>query len=78
MYRTMIVILFFLLAWACSNPTENESRYDAPADHTISKSGAKHKPGLNTPLDNCTQCHGNDLRGGDVEVSCFECHGNKW
>lgn len=24
----------------------------------------------------CTSCHGQDYRGGDAEVSCFECHGS--
>ena len=60
----------------CSSPTE--SKYDAPSDHTVSKDGANHKPGLNSPLENCVSCHGNDLRGGTSGVSCYECHGKKW
>ncbi len=67
-----------ILMIACSSPTSNKSKYDAPQDHTISKSGAMHKPGLNDPLTNCVSCHGADLRGGDVGVSCYECHGKKW
>jgi len=55
-----------------------DSGYDPPADHTMSKDGNMHKPGLNSPMDNCIDCHGSDLRGGTSGVSCYECHGKKW
>ena len=71
-------LIFLLLLFACSSPSESESKYDPPADHTISKDGAKHKSGLKTPLSNCIDCHGSDLRGGETGVSCYECHGKKW
>ena len=67
-----IIILFSY----CSSPTE--SKYDPPSDHTISKDGAKHKSGLNAPMENCITCHGSDLKGGTSGVSCYECHGKKW
>lgn len=73
-----IFILVFLTVTFCSSPNSNKSKYNPPADHTISKDGAKHKPGLNDPLKNCTSCHGNDLKGGTASVSCYECHGKKW
>jgi hypothetical protein len=68
----------FLAFVGCDDDDENGSRYDAPADHTISKDGAQHLPGLNDPEANCTSCHGDDLRGGSVGVSCYECHGQEW
>lgn len=74
-----LFVLFFTtlgLFTYCSSPTE--SKYDPPADHTISKDGAKHKSGLNSPLENCISCHGTDLKGGTSGVSCYECHGVKW
>ncbi len=37
-----------------------------------------HKAGLKDAETNCTECHGDDLRGGNVGVSCYECHGKKW
>jgi len=74
LFFTLIVITI-LLSY-CSSPTE--SKYDPPADHTISKDGAKHKSGLNSPMENCISCHGNDLKGGTSGVSCYECHGKKW
>jgi len=52
---------------------------NAPADHTISKSGAMHRPGLDNPVANCTACHGADLMGGpNGQPSCFTCHGKRW
>ena len=73
-----IILAISLIILNCSSSTSNKSKYDPPADHTVSKDGAKHKPGLNDPLSNCIDCHGSDLRGGDTGVSCYECHGEKW
>ncbi len=72
----IVFILFSVFLIACSSP--NESKYDPPEDHTLSKDGAKHKPGLKDPLENCVSCHGSDLRGGETGVSCYECHSKKW
>lgn len=74
-FNVFAVIVYLVIFIGCS-----KSKYDAPADHTISKDGAMHKPGLNLPYQNsCTSCHGEDLRGGtDAAVSCFECHGQLW
>ena len=52
--------------------------HNPPADHTVSKDGFMHKSGLQQPLVNCVGCHGSDLKGGTVGVSCFECHSTKW
>ena len=51
---------------------------NAPADHTISRDGARHLPGLTEPEANCTGCHGADLRGSAIAPSCFTCHGQEW
>ena len=67
-------VLALVFAVACGD----ESKYNAPADHTTSQSGAMHKPGFKQPTTNCSPCHGTDLKGGTVGVSCFECHGQKW
>ncbi len=73
MFATVILISF--LVTACDN---SASIYDAPSDHTNNQDGAMHKPGKSRPIENCITCHGDDLTGGTVGVSCFECHGNKW
>jgi hypothetical protein len=75
--KAPILLLMLLLLIACEE-SENESKYNPPADHTISQDGAMHKSGLNQPLTNCTTCHGADLQGGTSGVSCYECHGEKW
>jgi mono/diheme cytochrome c family protein len=61
---------------ACTSPAADSNNH--PADHTVNKGGAYHKPGLNDPMTNCVSCHGADLRGGTAGVSCFKCHGQKW
>ena len=63
---------------ACSDD-DGTGPEDTPASHTVVRNGVAHAPGLNDPTQNCTQCHGADLRGGtDDEPSCFTCHGQKW
>jgi len=71
------VCMFYLY---CSSTTDadSKSQFDPPEDHTISKQGALHKPGYQEPMKDCFECHGDDLRGGMVQVSCFTCHGKKW
>ncbi|HID40211.1 MAG TPA: hypothetical protein EYP36_11960 [Calditrichaeota bacterium] len=75
--KISILILFAFLI-TCSEPTANKSKYNPPDDHTVVEDGIKHKPGLKDPLKNCISCHGKDLKGGNVGVSCYECHGKKW
>ncbi len=76
---TRLLFLAFIalaLALACGG---NASRYDAPANHTVDKDGARHLPGHKDPLTNCVSCHGADLQGGtNAKASCFECHGKEW
>lgn len=63
----------------CSDTDDVLSSSDAPEDHTDSRGGALHMPGLQDPVNNCTDCHGDDLRGGqDGEPSCYSCHGQEW
>lgn len=78
LFRGIMVLLIIVLLFGCSSSTESGSKYNPPADHTVSKEGVKHKSGLNDPLANCVGCHGADLKGGTVGVSCYECHGAKW
>ncbi len=71
----MIMIVFLFLTACGKDPV---SSGNAPSDHTVNKDGVKHKTGLSNPPQNCVSCHGSDLKGGDVGVSCFSCHGKKW
>ncbi|MDX2471471.1 MAG: hypothetical protein QNL04_12935 [SAR324 cluster bacterium] len=79
----LILILIFALT-SCKDTTddgdvdsESSSSYDAPASHTVSKSGYMHHPNLNSPVGTCDSCHGSDLTG-DSAPSCYTCHGQKW
>lgn len=78
MKRYLIFLLMILAAGlvACDDD-DDHGPSNAPVDHTISEDGVRHLPGLREPLDNCTGCHGTDLRGGDGP-SCYSCHGKEW
>ena len=81
MKNTALVIFSMVLiipALIIGCEKENESKHNPPADHTVSTDGFMHKSGLQQPLVNCVGCHGSDLKGGTVGVSCFECHSTKW
>ena len=66
-------------AAACSDTATAPGAGSAPESHTVLRSGVTHAPGLTDPLQNCTSCHGADLRGGaNGQPSCFTCHGQKW
>ncbi|MCB9208482.1 MAG: hypothetical protein H6612_03570 [Ignavibacteriales bacterium] len=76
-----VLVIFSISFLQCnSSPTDpiNTNNSNSPSDHTVNKHGVMHKSGLTSPLTNCVDCHGADLRGGDVGVSCYSCHGKKW
>jgi cytochrome c553 len=74
--KVSMILLMLVLFIGCEKT--GDSRYNPPADHSISKDGYMHKSGFDQPLTNCVSCHGSDLNGGTTGVSCFECHGTKW
>lgn len=75
-YLAIIIVAFGIMT--CTSSTEPVSDNNSPSDHTVSKNGVMHKSGLTNATTNCVECHGADLRGGDVGVSCYSCHGKKW
>ena len=75
--KLSILLLMLVLISACEK-TNDQSKYNPPADHTVSNDGLMPKSGLDQPLTNCVSCHGSDLRGGTTGVSCYECHNKKW
>ena len=75
---TVSVLLLMLMFITSCEEAEDQSKYNPPADHTVSEDGVLHKSGLHDPLTNCVSCHGSDLQRGTVGVSCYECHGKKW
>jgi len=73
-----ISVVLVLILFNCKESIAPETNYNPPEDHTISKEGKMHKPGLSDPGTNCSNCHGSDLRGSDTAPSCYECHGKEW
>ena len=67
----VLLVVFIALTGACNLFSPNSSD-NAPEGHTVKKGGSYHRAGLDDPLTNCVQCHGNDLRGGTSGVSCFQ------
>lgn len=75
--RWYLVTALIVLFAACES--EATAPRDAPPGHTVVEDGVAHYPGLNDPENNCTSCHGADLRGGlNGQPSCFSCHGKEW
>ena len=76
---TAVIVIAFSFGLAIACDSDSSAPEDAPTGHTVVMDGVPHSPGLNAPAENCSGCHGSDLRGGDNgEPSCFSCHGQKW
>ena len=71
----LIGLLFIVVLFKCSSPTNSNPDVSG---HDVKKGGVYHKSGLKDPTTNCLECHGDDLRGGSSNVSCYSCHGKKW
>jgi len=46
-------------------------------DSSVHGATAKDRAGRNSGFASCQVCHGNNFKGGSVDVSCFPCHGLK-
>jgi hypothetical protein len=77
LFRIFAFVLCLFLLTFCDNTTE-ATNSNAPSSHTVNKDGVRHNTGLTNPTVNCVGCHGSDLKGGSVGVSCYSCHGKKW
>ncbi len=74
---TFVALAFLAGAPGCSESSTSPS--EAPEGHTVMEGGVAHAPGLHSPFQNCTTCHGASLQGGDDgQPSCTSCHGVKW
>ena len=76
----LTIVLVVGMFLACNTPaaSNNDDKDDRPSNHDVKKDGAFHKSGLNDPEANCVKCHGNDLKGGSADISCYKCHSKKW
>ena len=74
-----LLVAAIVLGLSCGDSDSPTAPPMGIEDHTIRRGGAFHRAGLNDPEQNCVQCHGADLQGGDNgEPSCFLCHGAVW
>jgi len=63
-----------LVVAGCGTPNE-KSPFDADAqNHAADWIYAGHAGAAQANVTSCSECHGEDLRGGISEVSCSECH----
>lgn len=77
--RALVVLVLPLCVAAGACSSDSTAPNEGPAGHDVRISGVFHASGLDAPTQNCTQCHGADLRGGDNgEPSCFSCHDQVW
>jgi hypothetical protein len=77
--RITLLVAAITLGLSCDGSSTPTAPPEGLEDHTVRRGGAFHRSGLNDPEQNCVQCHGADLRGGDNgEPSCFLCHGEVW
>ncbi len=72
-FATMLLLSIGL--WACSQGNDNTVLLDAtnkhPALWAVAATGGSHPAVYLAKPDGCAECHGNDLRGGITNISCF-------
>ena len=75
--RTIVVVLSGI-ALVASLTGCMGSAPDSPYPHTVNNDGIMHGAGIDDPLANCTECHGDQLEGTASTPSCYDCHGQRW
>ena len=81
MTRTYISIilagLLLTALWGCGSSNSGAPAFMAGTHPTGWSAGISHgKASLDlAKREQCTECHGRDLRGGISKVSCYACHG---
>ncbi|HJV37175.1 hypothetical protein [Geomonas sp.] len=65
---------FGVLSMAGCGDSAKLANYDAAKGAHTGDWALEHQPQALAHLDNCTQCHGQDLAGGISKVSCAVCH----
>lgn len=74
MKRLASVVAAAALAVAAASCSGNPSDYP----HTVNNGGVWHGEGIDDPVANCTECHGDMLQGTDTTPSCTDCHDRRW
>jgi DnaJ-class molecular chaperone len=72
MKRLMLVLSLMLFTiYGCGQGGDSNNT-ETPL-HLDDQAGVLHASGKETPLESCSSCHGDDLRGDDA-TSCYDCH----
>ncbi|MBT1070982.1 CxxxxCH/CxxCH domain c-type cytochrome [Pelotalea chapellei] len=80
-FKTILLVLSVLTLVSCSKGNDKATILDASGKHPANwvqkhasffrqTAGATDNPAT-AQSTNCTECHGKDLKGGNVKVSCF-------
>jgi hypothetical protein len=84
-FLTVAALALALAAAPACGLVDNPTRAGQGSDtstklvHGLNLGGHAHADGLCRPLDNCTACHGADLKGEPSgRPSCFACHADIW
>jgi hypothetical protein len=83
-YRAAAWSAVLLLSTSCKMPNNPMRAGAASGDtpslvHNLILSGRAHADGFCRPADNCSACHGADLKGGTSgQPSCLSCHADLW
>ena len=75
-----LMMLVFISLWGCSGANDNAVILDSSGKHpvgwVVAANGGGHPAAHLSAPGKCTECHGNDLKGGISKVSCFSADRN--
>jgi len=83
---SLLIVLSCLIALqGCDGIFPSQSKPTVPTNHNNNISGVLHTENP-AEVDNCKECHGDNLTGGVVNFngqnvftnSCYQCHANVW
>lgn len=68
--RLLLLCLSIAVSWGCSSSNQ-QAGFDPVAGAHVASFFSEHKAAYKSNPDSCKECHGADLKGGVVQVSCF-------
>jgi hypothetical protein len=73
--RTLLSAALMLVVWGCTSTANEQAPKFSPvrAQHPSDWLPTHYAEFIKTP-DQCKTCHGQDLKGGVSNVTCFQCH----
>lgn len=75
-----LILLMVISIWGCSGANDSAIVLDSSGKHpggwVVAANGGSHPAAHLSAPGKCTECHGNDLKGGISKVSCFSADRN--